>query len=176
MRPTAAIVVTERSSTLKDPAMTETISARVQALGLELPKAGAPAANYVPFVITGNLVFLAGQICQWNGERRFVGKVGGEISAEDGVKAAELCGLNILAWIKEVVGDDFDRVTRLVRLGGFVNSVPDFVEQPRIVNGCSDLMVKVFGDKGRHARTAVGTNVLPFNVAVEVESIFEIRP
>ena len=156
--------------------MTETISARVQALGLELPKAGAPAANYVPFVITGNLVFLAGQICQWNGERRFVGKVGGEISAEDGVKAAELCGLNILAWIKEVVGDDFDRVTRLVRLGGFVNSVPDFVEQPRIVNGCSDLMVKVFGDKGRHARTAVGTNVLPFNVAVEVEAIFEIRP
>jgi enamine deaminase RidA (YjgF/YER057c/UK114 family) len=176
MRPAAAIVGTERSSTPKDPAMTETISAQVQALGLELPKAGAPAANYVPFVVTGNLVFLAGQICQWNGERRFVGKVGGTISPEEGVKAAELCGLNILAWIKEIVGDEFDRVTRLVRLGGFVNSVPDFVEQPRIVNGCSDLMVKVFGDKGRHARTAVGTNVLPFNVAVEVEAIFEIRP
>jgi len=159
----------------KDHPMSQTISGRVQALGLELPKAGAPAANYVPFVVTGNLVFLAGQICQWNGERRFVGKVGEAISPEEGVKAAELCGLNILAWIKEVVGDDFDRVTRLVRLGGFVNSVPDFVEQPKIINGASDLMVNVFGDKGRHARTAVGTNVLPFNVAVEVEAIFEIR-
>jgi enamine deaminase RidA (YjgF/YER057c/UK114 family) len=156
--------------------MSTTISSRVKALGLELPKAGAPAANYVPFVITGNLVFLAGQICQWQGERRFIGKVGGAISAEDGVKAAQLCGLNILAWIAEIVGDDFDRVTRCIRLGGFVNSTPDFVEQPRIVNGCSDLVVNVFGDKGRHARTAVGTNVLPFDVAVEVEAIFEIRP
>jgi enamine deaminase RidA (YjgF/YER057c/UK114 family) len=155
--------------------MSETISARVQALGLELPKPGAPAANYVPFVVTGNLVFLAGQVCQWNGERRFIGKVGGAISPEDGVAAAQLCGLNILAWIKEVVADEFDRVTRLVRIGGFVNSVPNFVEQPRIINGCSDLMVGVFGPKGRHARTAVGTNVLPFDVAVEVEAIFEIR-
>jgi enamine deaminase RidA (YjgF/YER057c/UK114 family) len=161
--------------TTRERSMTDTISSRVKALGLELPNAGAPAANYVPFVITGNLVFLAGQICQWNGERRYVGKVGGEISAEDGVKAAQLCGLNILAWMKEVVKDDFDRVTRCIRLGGFVNSVPTFVEQPKIVNGCSDLMVNVFGDKGRHARTAVGTNVLPFNVAVEVEAIFEIR-
>ncbi|HVJ54469.1 MAG TPA: RidA family protein [Aliidongia sp.] len=155
--------------------MSKTISGRVAELGLELPKAGAPAANYVPFVITGNLVFLAGQICQWQGERPYVGKVGGKISVEDGVKAAQLCGLNILAWIKEVVNDDFDRVTRCVRLGGFVNSEPTFVEQPRIVNGCSDLIVNVFGDKGRHARTAVGTNVLPFDVAVEVEAIFEIR-
>ena len=155
--------------------MSQTISGRVQALGLELPKAGAPAANYVPFVVTGNLVFLAGQICQWNGERRFVGKVGGAISPEDGVKAAELCGLNILAWIKEVVGDDFDRVTRLVRLGGFVNSVPDFVEQPKIVNGCSDLFVEVFGERGRHARSAVGMSSLPGGIPVEIEVIVAVR-
>ncbi len=155
--------------------MSTTISGRVKELGLTLPKAGAPAANYVPFVVTGNLVFFAGQICQWEGERRYIGKLGATISVEDGVAAAQLCGLNLLAWLAEVVKDDFDRVTRCVRLGGFVNSVPSFVEQPRIVNGCSDLMVNVFGDKGRHARTAVGTNVLPFDVAVEVEGIFEIR-
>jgi enamine deaminase RidA (YjgF/YER057c/UK114 family) len=156
--------------------MTQTISGRVQALGLELPKTAAPAANYVPFVVTGSLVFLAGQVCQWNGERRFIGKLGAEISVEDGIKAAQLCGLNLLAWISHIVADDIERVARIVRLGGFVNSMPDFFEQPKIVNGCSDLMVNVFGDKGRHARTAIGTNVLPMNVAVEVDAVVEIRP
>ena len=155
--------------------MTDTISARVRALGLELPQTAAPAANYVPFVRTGNLVFLAGQIAQFNGERPYIGKVGGTVSLEDGVKAAELCALNLLAWIATVVEDDTARIERCVRLGGFVNCVPEFTQQPKVVNGASDLIVKVLGDKGRHARTAVGTNVLPFDVAVEVDAIFEIR-
>jgi enamine deaminase RidA (YjgF/YER057c/UK114 family) len=155
--------------------MTDPISERVRALGLELPQTAAPAANYVPFVRTGNLVFLAGQIAQFNGRRPYLGKVGGGLSAEEGVKAAELCGLNILAWIAAVVADDAERIVRCVRLGGFVNCVPEFLEQPRVINGASDLIVKVLGDKGRHARTAVGTNVLPFDVAVEIDAIFEIR-
>src|SRR5579862_1974558 len=148
--------------------MTDTISARVRALGLELPQTAAPAANYVPFVRTGNLVFLAGQVAQFNGERPYIGKVGGNISVEDGVKAAELCALNLLAWIAAVVEDDAARIERCVRLGGFVNCVAEFTQQPKVVNGASDLIVKVLGDKGRHARTAVGANVLPFDVAVEV--------
>jgi len=154
--------------------MSDTLSARVRALGLELPQTSAPAANYVPFVVSGNLVFMAGQICQWNGERRYLGKVGDTVSVAEGIKAAELCGLNLLAWLAVVVDDEIERVMRCVRLGGFVNSVPGFVEQPKVVNGCSDLMVAVFGDRGRHARTAVGTNVLPFDVSVEVDAIFEI--
>ncbi len=155
--------------------MTERISERVRALGLELPQTAAPAANYVPFVRTGSLVFLAGQIAQFNGNRPYLGKVGGTVSVEDGVKAAELCGLNLLAWIAAVVDDEADRITRCVRLGGFVNCVAEFVEQPRVVNGASDLIVKVLGERGRHARTAVGTNVLPFDVAVEIDAIFEVR-
>lgn len=177
MRRGAAIVESSNPNLLSErSSMTETISARVAALGLELPRAAAPAANYVPYVQTGALLFMAGQVCQWNGERRFIGKLGGAVSPEEGVKAAELCGLNLLAWLKEAVGDDAGRVLRVVRLGGFVNSEPHFLEQPKIVNGCSDLMVKIFGERGKHARTAIGTNVLPFDVAVEVDAVFEIRP
>jgi enamine deaminase RidA (YjgF/YER057c/UK114 family) len=155
--------------------MTDTISGRVRALGLELPQTAAPAANYVPFVVVPPLVFLAGQIAQFNGNRPYLGKVGGTLSLEDGVRAAELCGLNILAWIAAVVEDDPSRIQRCVRLGGFVNCVPEFTDQPKVINGASDLVVKVLGDKGRHARTAVGSNSLPFDVAVEIDAIFEIR-
>jgi len=154
--------------------MSETISGRVKALGLELPKTAAPAANYVPYVITGNLVFLAGQIAQRDGVRPYVGKVGEVYTIAEAAKAAELCGLNILAWLAEIVGDDPEKVVRCVRLGGFVNCASHFVEQPKVINGASDLMVAVFGDKGRHARTAVGANVLPFDVSVEIDAIFEI--
>jgi enamine deaminase RidA (YjgF/YER057c/UK114 family) len=149
--------------------------ARLKELGLELPQASTPAANYVPFVRTGNLLFMAGQVCIWNGERRFVGKLGREFGAEEGQEAARLCALNLIAQLRAALDGDLDRLVRVVRLGGFVNSTPDFVEQPKVVNGASDLFVAVFGDAGRHARTAVGTNVLPFDLAVEVEAVFEVR-
>ncbi len=151
------------------------IERRLKELKIELPQASAPVANYVPCVRTGDLLFIAGQICQWQGERRFIGKLGAEISLEQGQEAARLCALNILAQVKGALAGDLDRVLRCVRLGGFVNSVPDFAQQPQVVNGASDLIVQVFGDAGRHARTAVGVNVLPGNVAVEVDAIFEVR-
>ena len=155
--------------------MAGTIEARLLQLKIELPTASAPAANYVPYVRTGSLLVMAGQICVWNGERRFIGKLGREFGVEQGQEAARICGLNLLAQAKAALAGDLDRIVRCVRLGGFVNSTPDFLEQPRVVNGASDLMVEVLGDAGRHARTAVGTNVLPFDVAVEVDAIFEVR-
>jgi enamine deaminase RidA (YjgF/YER057c/UK114 family) len=149
--------------------------ARLQELGIELPQASAPAANYVPFVRTGNLLFMAGQVTVWNGERRFVGKLGRELNAVQGQEAARLCALNLIAQLRRALDGDLDRLVRVVRVGGFVNSTPDFLEQPKVVNGASDLFVEVFGAAGKHARTAVGTNVLPFDVAVEVEAVFEVR-
>jgi enamine deaminase RidA (YjgF/YER057c/UK114 family) len=155
--------------------MTGTIDHRLAELGLELPNPASPIANYIPAVRSGNLLFLSGQICQWNSERRFVGKLGAEISLEDGKEAAKLCGLNLLAQAKRALEGDLDRVVRIVRLGGFVNAAPEFRDQPQVVNGASDLMVAVFGDAGRHARTAVGVGSLPGGAAVEVDAIFEVR-
>ena len=154
--------------------MSGTIEARLKQLGIELPEPAAPVANYLPFAVSGNLVFIAGQICQWNGERRFVGKLGAGITIADGQQAARLCALNILAHLRVACSGDFDRVRRCVRLGGFVNCTPEFTDMPQVVNGASDLMVEVFGDKGRHARAAVGMNSLPGGVAVEVEATVEI--
>ena len=154
--------------------MSGTIDARLRQLGIELPEPAAPVANYVPFAVSGNLVFIAGQICQWNGERRFVGKLGAAIGIPDGQQAARLCALNILAHLRVACGGDLDRVRRCLRLGGFVNCTPEFTDMPQVVNGASDLMVEVFGDKGRHARAAVGVSSLPAGVAVEVEGTFEI--
>jgi enamine deaminase RidA (YjgF/YER057c/UK114 family) len=156
-------------------AMAGRVEARLKELKIDLPQAAAPAANYVPTVRSGDLLFVAGQICQWNGERRFLGKVGGEVSVEEGKEAAKLCGLNLLAQAKRALDGDLDRVLRVVRLGGFVNSVPGFGDQPQVVNGASDLMVAVFGDAGRHARTAVGVGSLPGGVAVEVDAVLEVR-
>src|SRR5712692_10431401 len=154
------------------------IEARLRELGIELPTPAAPVANYVPFTVSatgsGNLVFIAGQICQWNGERRFVGKLGAGISIADGQQAARLCALNILAHLRVAGGGDLDRVRRVLRLGGFVNCTPEFTDMPQVVNGASDLMVEVFGDNGRHARAAVGVSSLPGGVAVEVEAVVEI--
>lgn len=149
--------------------------ARLKELGIELPQASTPAANYVPYVRTGSLLFMAGQVTIWNGERRFVGKLGREFGVEEGQQAARLCALNLIAQLRHALDGDLDRLVRVVRLGGFVNSTPDFVEQPKVVNGASDLFVEVFGEAGKHARTAVGTNALPFDVAVEVEAVFEVR-
>jgi enamine deaminase RidA (YjgF/YER057c/UK114 family) len=151
------------------------IDARLAERKIELPQAAAPVANYVPTVRAGDLLFVSGQVCQWNGERRFIGKLGREITLDQGQQAARLCGLNILAQVKKALDGDLDRVVRCVRLGGFVNSLDDFTQQPQVMNGCSDLMVEIFGDAGRHARAAIGVNVLPANVAVEVEAVFEIR-
>ena len=141
---------------------------------IELPKAAAPVANYVPVVQTGNLVFTAGQVTVWNGEFKFVGKLGKEYTVEQGQQAARLCGLNVIAQLKAALGGDLDRVKRCVRLGVFVNSTAEFTDQPKVANGVSDLMVEVFGDAGKHARSAVGVNVLPLNLAVEVDAVFEI--
>ena len=154
--------------------MAGSIEARLAARGIELPAAAAPVANYVPYTVSGNLVVVSGQLCVWNGERRFVGKLGAGISIEDGQQAARLCALNILAHLRGACGGDLDRVRRVVRLGGFVNCTPDFTDMPQVVNGASDLMVEVFGDAGRHARAAVGTNSLPGGVSVEVEAVVEI--
>jgi len=150
------------------------IDRRLAELKIELPNAAAPMANYIPAVRSGNLLFVSGQICQWNGERRFIGKLGAEISLDHGRQAARLCALNLLAQAKRFLEGDLDRVVRVVRLGGFVNAVPSFTEQPQVVNGASDLMVEVFGDAGRHARAAVGVGSLPGGAAVEVDAVFEV--
>jgi enamine deaminase RidA (YjgF/YER057c/UK114 family) len=154
--------------------MAGTIDARLNELGIELPQAAAPAANYVPYVVSGNHVFVAGQITLENGELKYQGKLGQEFTVDEGYQAARLCALNIIAQVKAACDGDLDRVVRIVRLGGFVNADGAFHDHPKVVNGASDLMVEVFGDKGRHARAAVGAPALPLNVAVEVDAIVEI--
>jgi len=150
------------------------INARLGELGLELPQASAPVANYVPFTRAGSLVIVSGQVSVRHGKAEFVGKLGREIGLAEGREAARLCALNILAHLKVACGGDLDRVTRVLRLGGFVNCTPEFTEMPQVVNGASDLMVELFGDSGRHARAAVGVASLPLGAAVEVEAMFEI--
>ena len=154
--------------------MAGAIDARLQELGIELPEAAAPAANYVPYVVSGDQVFVAGQITIYDGEIQYVGKLGRDYGVEEGQAAARLCALNIIAQVKAACGGDLDRVVRCVRLGGFVNSTADFTDQPEVVNGASNLMVEVFGDKGKHARAAVSAASLPRGVAVEVDAVFEI--
>lgn len=149
------------------------VEQRLKDLGITLPVPAAAVANYVPFVVTGNLVFVSGQLPLDNGKPAVLGKLGAEVSVEDGVRAARLCGLGLLAQLRAAVGD-LDRVKRVVRLTAFVASTPDFTDQPKVVNGASDLMVEVLGDAGRHARVAVGAPSLPLNVAVEIEGVFEI--
>jgi enamine deaminase RidA (YjgF/YER057c/UK114 family) len=154
--------------------MSGTIEARLKELGIDLPQASAPVANYVPFTVSGKLVVVSGQVSVRDGKPEFVGKLGREISLADGRQAARLCALNILAHLQIACGGDLDRVKRVLRLGGFVNCTADFTDMPQVVNGASDLMVEVFGDAGRHARAAVGVNSLPLGVAVEVEAMFEL--
>ncbi|MZR31112.1 RidA family protein [Sneathiella litorea] len=150
------------------------IDAHLAELGINIPTATAPAANYVPYVRTGNLVFVSGQVPFVDGKLAYQGKVGKDFTTEEGMACARVCALNILSQVKDACGGDLDKVVRCVKLSGFVNCVDGFGEQPKVVNGASDLMVEVFGDKGRHARFAVGTNALPMNVAVEVDAVFEI--
>jgi enamine deaminase RidA (YjgF/YER057c/UK114 family) len=154
--------------------MTGTVEKKLAEIGLVLPTPTAPVANYIPFVRVGTLVFVSGQIClDARGQLVAKGKLGGGVSVEDGQKAARACAANLLAHVKSATGD-LDKVVRVVRLSGFVNSAPTFLEGPRVLNGASDVMVAAFGEKGRHARTTVGVAVLPNDAAVEVEGIFEV--
>ena len=149
------------------------IEETLSSLGITLPSPPAPAGSYVPVVISGNLAFVAGQIPLEAGKVRFVGKVGKDLPVEAGQQAARLCTINALAQLKAALAS-LDRVQRVVKVTGFVNCMPDFSEQPKVVNGSSDLLVQVFGEKGKHARAAVGVSSLPLGSAVEVEFIVEI--
>lgn len=151
------------------------IDKRLGELGITLPAATKPVANYVPWVRTGNLIFLSGQVPIENGKVAYTGAVGGTVSLEDGAKAARICAINLISQIKDACGGNLDRVTRIVKLVGFVNATPDFSDHPKVINGASDLMVEVFGDKGRHARSAVASPSLPLGVSVEVEAIVEVE-
>jgi len=150
------------------------IDDRLKQLGIELPQAAAPVANYLGYVQTGNLVFTAGQVPLKDGQFQYQGVVGKDVSIEDATAAARLCAINLISQVKAACDGDLDRVVRCVKLVGFVNGVAEFEGQPTVINGASDLMVEVFGDKGKHARSAVGAGSLPLNVSVEIEGIFEI--
>jgi enamine deaminase RidA (YjgF/YER057c/UK114 family) len=154
--------------------MANKVDARLSELGITIPDAPAPAANYVPFTTSGNLVFVAGQVPFVDGKLTKTGRVGEDASVEDGYEQARICAINLIAQVKVACGGDLDRVRRVVKLGGFVASASDFTGQPAVVNGASDLMVDVFGDAGKHARFAVGANVLPLGCVVEIDGIFEI--
>ena len=152
-----------------------TFDAKLTELGLTLPDAPAPAANYIPYVVTGNLVFVSGQISIDESGSLITGKVGIDLDTEAGGKAAERCALALLAQVKAACGGDIARLKRVIKLTGFVNSGPDFADQPKVVNGASDLFVGLLGDAGRHSRSAVSAGALPLNVAVEIEGIFEVE-
>jgi enamine deaminase RidA (YjgF/YER057c/UK114 family) len=153
----------------------ETINARLASLGIHIPTQAQAAGNYIGAVVVGDLVFLSGQVPVENGVRRFIGKLGRELSVEQGQHAARLAAMNMLAHLKAACGGDLDRVARCVRLTGYVNATDDFLDHPKVVNGASDLVVQVFGEAGKHARSAVGMSSLPSGVAVEIEGVFQIR-
>ncbi|MBY4894507.1 RidA family protein [Rhodobacteraceae bacterium N5(2021)] len=153
--------------------MSGNIEARLAELGVTLGDATAPAANYVPSVQVGDILFVSGQISIENGEM-ITGKIGADLSVEQGAAAAKVCAINLLAQVKAACGGDLDKLIRVVKLTGFVNSTPDFGDQPKVINGCSDFLVEALGDAGRHSRSAVSAGALPFNVAVEIEGIFQI--
>jgi len=154
--------------------MSMRIKDRLEEIGIQLPKAAAPAANYVPWVESGGQVFVAGQIPAWQGELRHQGIVGRDVTLEEAQNAARLCGLNVIAQLEAACAGDLDRVQRIVKLGVFVACTSAFTDQPKVANGASDLMVEVFGEAGRHARFAVGAPSLPLGVAVEVDAVAEI--
>jgi enamine deaminase RidA (YjgF/YER057c/UK114 family) len=151
------------------------ILTRLKELGLTLPEPSAPLASYVPYIVTGNLVFISGQLPRDKGQITALGRVGAEVDPAAAQKAAQLCALHILTQLNAACGGDLDRVEQCVKLGGFVASAPDFFDHPKIVNGASELMEKLFGERGRHARFAVGVASLPMNAAVEVDAVFSLR-
>jgi enamine deaminase RidA (YjgF/YER057c/UK114 family) len=158
--------------------MSGQVAAKLKSLGVTLPTPAAPVANYVSYVISGNMLTISGQVCLGPDGKfapEHMGKLGGTVSPENGKAAARVCAINVLAQAQAALGD-LDRIVRCVRLGGFINATPDFTPLPAIMNGASDLMVEALGDAGRHARSTVGVAVLPMDCAVEVEALFEIRP
>ncbi len=150
------------------------IESRLVELGIELSDAPAAVSNYMPYVVSGNLVFISGQVTIWNGEFQFIGKLGDDLSIEQGYEAARMCGLNLISQVRAACDGDLDRVKKVVKLGAFVNSVPGFNDLPQVVNGASDLMIEIFGDAGRCTRTNVGVSSLPLGFAVEIDGVFEI--
>ncbi|WP_034480593.1 RidA family protein [Rhizobium rhizogenes] len=154
--------------------MSDAIEGRLKELGIVLPQAAAPAANYVPYVISGNLLYLSGQLPIENGKVSVTGHLGKDVDVAGGQRAAELCAINILAQAKAALGGDLGRIKRLIKLNGFVASTPDFVEQHLVINGASNLLANVLGEAGKHARAAVGMAALPLNAAVEIDAILEI--
>ena len=150
------------------------VEARLERLGVKLPTPPAPVASYVPYVPSGKLLFVSGQVTFAPEGLKYIGTVGKELTLEDGRAAARLCAINIIAQLKAACGGDLDKVRRIVKLTVFVNAVPGFAQHPEVANGASDLLVEVFGEIGRHARSAVGTGSLPRNVATEVDAIVEI--
>jgi enamine deaminase RidA (YjgF/YER057c/UK114 family) len=154
--------------------MVGSVEKKLAELGIALPTPASPLANYVPFVRSGALLFVSGQVClDASGKLVAKGKLGGGVSLEQGQQAARACAANVLAQVKAAIGD-LDKVTRVIRLGGFINSDPSFLDGPKVMNGASDLMVAAFGDKGRHSRTTVGVAALPGDAAIEVDGIFEV--
>ena len=147
----------------------------IKQLGIIIPDMPAPLANYVPYKVSDNIVYVSGQGPAVNGELIYKGKVNEDISIEDGIKASELCCINIIAALKKSINGDWNRLDGFLKLGGFVNCKDDFYDQPKIINGASDLLVKIFGDQGRHARFAVGSNALPMNISVEIDAIIKIK-
>ena len=154
--------------------MSNTIDKQLKKLGIILPNAPNPAANYLPFVRTGNLIYVSGQIAR-NKDLLITGKLGLNMDIETAYKAARFCGLDLISQLSVACEGNLDRLKKIVRLGGFVNSTPEFLDHAKVINGASDLMVEIFGDKGKHARAAVGCSSLPLGVAVEVDGIFEIE-
>ena len=155
--------------------MTNIIENKLKELDIILDEASKAAGSYVPYVISNNLVFISGQLPFINGSITIKGKVGSEVSVEDGIKMAEVCAKALLSQLKSACNGNLDKVRKVVKLGGFVASDPNFIDHPKIINGASDLIVKIFEDKGRHARFAVGVASLPLNTPVEIEGIFEIE-
>ena len=154
--------------------MSDAIEGRLKELGIVLPQAAAPAANYVPYVISGNLLYLSGQLPIQDGKVSVTGHLGNNVDVAGGQRAAELCAINILAQAKAALGGDLGRIKQLIKLNGFVASTPDFVEQHLVINGASNLLANVLGEAGKHARAAVGMAALPLNAAVEIDAILEI--
>ncbi len=151
------------------------IETRLAELGVTLPNAPAPQANYVPFVIVGDVVYVSGQVST-NADGLITGKIGVDMTTEEGAAAARQCAISLLTQVRNACGGDLEKLVRVVKLTGFVNSAPDYTDQPKVVNGCSDFLVEVLGDAGRHARSAVSAGALPLGVAVEIEGIFQIAP
>ncbi len=154
--------------------MSGQILSRLVKLGIELPKVSLPAANYIPYMVIENLIFISGQIPVWNGELQYNGKVGDDLSIEDGIASARLCGLNLIAQAHHAVGGNLDKIKKVIKICGFVNASTNFKEHPKVINGASDLMIDVFGEFGIHTRIAVGVSSLPLGASVEIDGIFEI--